>query len=103
MERNSPYLDSHRSPEGGGYSVLRLTRDRAALVPWGFTVRNHEFGGACLVNSVEPLSPAENAVSGLLNTCTAIYTTLRSNKFQSLDLFSKIYLDGRVQLSHLLA
>jgi hypothetical protein len=103
MERNSPYLDSHRSPERGGYSVLRLTRDRAALVPWGFTVRNHEFGGACLVNSVEPLSPAENAVSGLLNTCTAIYTTLRSNKFQSLDLFSKIYLDGRVQLSHLLA
>ena len=62
MERNSPYLKSHRSPERGGYTVLRLTRDKSCLIPWGFTVRNHEFGGACLVDSVEPLSPAEKAV-----------------------------------------
>lgn len=31
------------------------------LRPWGFTVRLHEFGGACLVDSIEPLSPAEAA------------------------------------------
>lgn len=63
FEQNSPYHVTHRSPARGGYSVLRLTRDRVALIPWGFTVRNHEFGGACLVDSVEPLSPAESAVS----------------------------------------
>ena len=34
-----------------------------SLKPWGFTVRLHEFGGACLVDSIESLSPAEAAVS----------------------------------------
>lgn len=63
MERNSSYLQSHRSPARGGYTVLRLTRDRTALIPWGFTVKHHEFGGACLVDRVDELSPAENAVS----------------------------------------
>jgi len=63
LEEGSPYHATHRSPERGGYSVLRLTRDRMGLRPWGFTVRLHEFGGACLVDSIEPLSPAEAAVS----------------------------------------
>ena len=63
MEDNSSYLQSHRSPARGGYTVLRLIRDRAALLPWGFTVKHHEFGGACLVDWVDELSPAENAVS----------------------------------------
>mmetsp|Transcript_7356 Transcript_7356/g.17113 ORF Transcript_7356/g.17113 Transcript_7356/m.17113 type:complete len:1167 (+) Transcript_7356:119-3619(+) len=61
FEESSPYLETHRSPDRGGYSVLRLTRDRVGLRPWGFTVRLHEFGGACLVQDVEPLSPAEAA------------------------------------------
>ena len=63
FEESSPYLETHRSPDRGGYSVLRLTRDRVGLRPWGFIVRLHEFGGACLVQDVEPLSPAEAAVS----------------------------------------
>jgi len=63
FEEGSPYHDTHTSPTRGGYSVLRLTRDRMSLRPWGFTVRLHEFGGACLVDSIEPSSPAESAVS----------------------------------------
>ena len=63
LEEGSPYHATHRSPERGGYSVLRLMRDRLCLRPWGFTVRLHEFGGACLVDSIEPLSPAVVAVS----------------------------------------
>ena len=66
FEESSPYLETHRSPDRGGYSVLRLTRDRVGLRPWGFTVRLHEFGGACLVQDVEPMSPAEAAVSQLM-------------------------------------
>ena len=62
FEEGSPYHDTHTSPSRGGYSVLRLTRDRMSLRPWGFTVRLHEFGGACLVDSIEPSSPAESAV-----------------------------------------
>ena len=64
FELGSPYHATHRSPaRGGGYSVLKATRDRLSLRPWGFTVRLHEFGGACLVDSIEPLSPAKSAVS----------------------------------------
>eukprot|EP00804_Cyclotella_cryptica_P007386 CCRYP_002601-RA/>CCRYP_002601-RA protein AED:0.16 eAED:0.16 QI:1171/1/1/1/1/1/4/1309/1304 len=61
FEPSSPYHVTHISPARGGYSVLRMTRDRVGLIPWGFTVRNHEFGGACLVDSIEPSSPAEGA------------------------------------------
>ncbi|KAL9188122.1 hypothetical protein ACHAXT_006500 [Thalassiosira profunda] len=61
LEEGSPYHATHRGPERGGYSVLSLRRDRAGLRPWGFTARMHEFGGACLVDGVEPLSPAEAA------------------------------------------
>eukprot|EP00984_Skeletonema_dohrnii_P013522 scaffold5596_cov132-Skeletonema_dohrnii-CCMP3373.AAC.2 len=69
LEEGSPYHDTHRSPARKGYSVLRLTRDRMGLRPWGFTVRLHEFGGACLVDNIEPLSPAEAAedISGWTN------------------------------------
>jgi len=69
FEEGSPYHATHRSPARGGYSVLRVMRDRMSLRPWGFTVRLHEFGGACLVDSIEPLSPAEAAedISGWSN------------------------------------
>ncbi|KAL7464470.1 hypothetical protein ACHAXS_004805 [Conticribra weissflogii] len=63
LEKDSCYLSTHRYHSRGGYSVLSLKRDRMAMKPWGFTVRRHEFGGACLVQSVEPLSPAAGAVS----------------------------------------
>lgn len=69
FEAGSPYHATHKSPaRGEGYSVLSLVRDRMGLRPWGFTVRLHEFGGACLVDSVEPLSPAEAAVSCFAST-----------------------------------
>jgi len=69
LEKDSCYLSTHRSPTRGGYSVLSLKRDRMGMKPWGFTVRRHEFGGACLVQSVEPLSPAVGAedISGWQN------------------------------------
>ena len=63
LEEGSPYHATHRSPARGGYSALRLLRDMTSSRPWGFTIRLHEFGGACLVESIEPLSPAEAAVS----------------------------------------
>jgi hypothetical protein len=63
FDEGSPYLATHRSPARGGYCVLRLLRDRTSLRPWGFTFRLHEFGGACLIDSVEAMSPAEAAVS----------------------------------------
>ena len=66
FEEGSPYHATHHSPARGGYSVLQLTRDRMSMKPWGFTVRLHEFGGACLVDSIEPLSPAEAAVSDVV-------------------------------------
>jgi len=70
FEEGSPYHDTHKSPSRGGYSVLRLMRDRMSLRPWGFTVRLHEFGGACLVDGIEPSSPAESAmdISGWSST-----------------------------------
>jgi hypothetical protein len=72
LELGSPYRATHCSPARGGYSVLRLRRDRSCLRPWGFTARLHEFGGACLIDSIEPLSPAEAAVSTYLVTSQTI-------------------------------
>jgi hypothetical protein len=56
------YRRTHHPPEEG-YHVIVLRRDLMATRPWGFTVRRHEFGGACLIHNVDPLSPAEAAVS----------------------------------------
>ena len=55
------YHWSHKSPSDG-CSVLELRRDSLALRSWGFTFAYHDFGGACLVTSIEPYSPAEDAV-----------------------------------------
>jgi hypothetical protein len=55
------YYKTHSSPEEG-YQALRLRRDLLATRPWGFSCERHEFGGACLVSAVDPLSPAEAAV-----------------------------------------
>ena len=63
----SLYNKTHVSPcSTGSYRVIKLVRDRLALRPWGFTFFRHEFGGACLVNSLEPFSPAIGAVSSQL-------------------------------------
>jgi hypothetical protein len=58
---NSDYSNTHRTPSEG-FDVILLTRDPNAEHPWGFTYRRHEFGGACLVSSVDSLSPAASAV-----------------------------------------
>ncbi|CAB9507034.1 expressed unknown protein [Seminavis robusta] len=55
------YHKTHRTPEEG-YQYIRLQRDDRAQRSWGFTVRRHDFGGACLVERVDPMSPAESAV-----------------------------------------
>ncbi len=85
LEEGSPYHATHRSPARGGYSVLRLARDKMALRPWGFTVRLHEFGGACLVDSIEPLSPAEAAVSIISLFIYTLFVVLQSNIRFSFD------------------
>jgi hypothetical protein len=56
------YHKTHRTPEDG-FQALILKRDPLVIRPWGFTCQRHEFGGACLVTSVDPLSPADAAVS----------------------------------------
>ena len=56
------YSTTHRTPEEG-FQVLELRRDPLARLEWGFSVMRHEFGGACLVNAVTPMSPASSAVS----------------------------------------
>jgi hypothetical protein len=56
------YAKTHSTPEEG-YQAIVLRRDMLGRRPWGFTCSRHEFGGACLVDSVEPLSPADGGVS----------------------------------------
>jgi hypothetical protein len=56
------YSTTHRT-NGEGFQVVELRRDPVAQLDWGFTVDRHEFGGACLVTSVDPVSPASSAVS----------------------------------------
>ena len=62
------YSSTHYTPKEG-FHYLELTRDIPTSLPWGFTVKRHEFGGACLVESVQSLSPASSAVSFNCNCC----------------------------------
>ena len=61
--KDDAYQETHVSRNGGGLSVIQLTRDRLALRSFGFRFCYHDFGGACLVTEVEPMSPADSAVS----------------------------------------
>jgi hypothetical protein len=54
------YKDTHYLP-GEGTHTLKLSRDAMAVIPWGITFEHHDFGGACLVQSVDPNSPAAQA------------------------------------------
>jgi hypothetical protein len=58
---NSCYQATHRTPQEG-FHLLQLQRDPMATRPWGFSVYRHDFGSACLVKDVHPLSPAAAAV-----------------------------------------
>ncbi|GAX14628.1 hypothetical protein FisN_6Lh412 [Fistulifera solaris] len=55
------YRKTHHTPNEGFHALL-LQRDPQCTLSWGFSVQRHEFGGACLVSSVEPMSPAHAAV-----------------------------------------
>jgi hypothetical protein len=46
-----------------------LRRDPVASRPWGLRVVWDEFGQACLVESVDPISPAAAAVRMFLLAC----------------------------------
>jgi hypothetical protein len=59
---SSDYRTTHHTPDEG-FHFIRLQRDPMAMRSWGFSVRRHENGGACLVESVDLMSPAESAVS----------------------------------------
>ena len=69
---DSPYKDTHVSPEQG-VQLLQLTRDPLGLTPWGFTFASHVFGGACLVTSVDSLSPASTAIIHGSTTNSALH------------------------------
>lgn len=56
------YQLTHNRPEEG-FHALVLRRDTLSNSSWGFACHRHEFGGACLVSNVIPLSPANTAVS----------------------------------------
>ena len=73
--KNSTYHQSHVSPEAG-CKVLQLTRDPSALRSWGFSFKHHEFGGACIISNVEPLSPAGSAVRQFKDACLIRQHTL---------------------------
>ena len=62
FDENSPYRQTHQPPEVGVRAV-KLKRDVMAMQPWGLSFKRHEFGGACLVTSVDSISPAAAAVS----------------------------------------
>ena len=59
---SSSYRATHCTPEEG-YTMLSLRRDPLASRPWGFQVCFDEFGNACLVESIDSMSPAAAAVS----------------------------------------
>lgn len=84
FEYGSEYFQTHISPQER-CRVLQLTRDRLALRSWGFEFCYHDFGGACLVTNIEPLSPAEAAVSRIIrfshNKNCNIGLTLLNNCF----------------------
>ena len=62
FSESTKYYKTHSTPEEG-YHNIRLQRDSMAMRSWGLTLKRHEFGGACLVESVDPTSPAAAAVS----------------------------------------
>ena len=59
----SGYRMTHDIPSQDGLTLLLLVRDPLASRSWGFQVSRDEFGHACLVESVDALSPASAAVS----------------------------------------
>jgi hypothetical protein len=87
----SDYITTHRTPSEG-FEVLQLTRDPMAQLPWGFTYRRHEFGGACLVASVDPLSSAASAVRfNYFVSCRGSFFYDSHRFFFSRDFLKQVY------------
>jgi hypothetical protein len=59
---SSSYRNTHCTPQEG-FTMLSLRREPLSRLPWGFKVGWDEFGHACLVESIDRLSPAAAAVS----------------------------------------
>jgi hypothetical protein len=59
---HSNYCTTHCTPQEG-FTVLCLQRDPSARQPWGFGVIRDDFGNACLVEHVQPMTAASAAVS----------------------------------------
>ena len=57
---DSAYRSTHRTP-AEGLSLILLKRDSMGRMPWGFQPVRDEFKNACLVESVDPCSPASRA------------------------------------------
>lgn len=72
FSKGALYNNTHVHPCRGTRTLV-LTRDPLGRIPWGFTVIRHDFGGACLVASVDKLSPATTAVYGGTNKRTRLY------------------------------
>ena len=67
----SGYNETHFSPSEGTH-VLKLKRDALADTPWGFSIEHHDFGSACLVQAIDPNSPASNAKYVGSSACSPI-------------------------------
>jgi hypothetical protein len=72
------YKETHRNPVDYGFHVVSLARDPLGTLPWGFSVKRHDFGGACIISAVEPLSPASSAV----RTFVPLHRLQTSSNFQ---------------------
>ena len=83
------YRKSHMTPQEG-LTNLTLRRDPFAIQPWGFQMCWHEFGHACLVQSIEPMSPAAAAVSFCL--ISLVNSIASSSDRVSLFLYSQTFL-----------
>jgi hypothetical protein len=62
FESSIRYKTTHRTVDEG-FQPLVVRRDPMGQIPWGFVCGRHEFGGACIVQSVDPHSPADSSVS----------------------------------------
>jgi hypothetical protein len=56
FSNGSTYRDTHIVKE-----TVELRRDAMAQIDWGFEFSYHDFGGACIITKVDPISPAADA------------------------------------------
>lgn len=84
--QSSAYRNTHCTPQEG-FTMLSLRREPLSTFPWGFKVVRDEFGHACLVESIDSLSPAAAAVSSsnALSACFVVQKYSYSRFFDRLS------------------